>query len=101
MDSRVSFLRVGGWTSHQDSMPGCAETVVNTMVFIRFPVLRMLEVWVPRGRVRVSFGSLGGFLVTLGSLFLVFEGPGKRLEFRRIFKDSLGSPRSRDTPSGW
>ena len=78
-------------------MPGCAENIVNTMVFMRFPVLRKLEVWVPRGRVRVSFG---GFLVTLGSLFLVFEGPGKRLKFRWIFKDSRRGPKSWD-PTQW
>ena len=35
--------------------------------------------------------------MTLGSLFLVFEGPGKRLEFRWIFKDSLGTPGSEAT----
>ena len=58
MDSRVSFLRFGG--GHHDSMPGCAENVVNTMLFIRFPVLRKLEVWVSRGRVRVSFGRVSG-----------------------------------------
>ena len=39
--------------------------------------------------------------MTLGSLFLVFEGPGKRLEFRWIFKDSLEGPDPGTAPSGW
>ena len=47
--TELVFFAIWEWTSHQDSMPGCAENVVNTMVFIRFPVLRKLEVLVSRG----------------------------------------------------
>ena len=78
-------------------MPGCAENIVNTLVFIIFPVLRKLEVWVSRG----GFGChLGGFLVTPGSLFPVFEGAGKLLEIEWIFMDSRGGPKSCAPPGG-
>ena len=38
--------------------------------------------------------------MTLGALFLIFEGIGSRLEFRWFSRDSLGDPRSRE-PSQW
>ena len=63
MDSRVSFLRFGGGHHTRIRCPDVlkdAESVVNTMVCIRFPVLRKLEVWVSRGRVQVSFGRVSG-----------------------------------------
>ena len=43
MDSRVGFSEIWEWTSHQDVMPGCVENAVNTVVFVRFPVLKKLE----------------------------------------------------------
>ena len=43
MDSRVGFLEIWEWTSQQDAMRGCGENVVNTSVFVRFPVLKKLE----------------------------------------------------------
>ena len=79
-------------------MPGCAENVVNTMVSSDFQFSGSWSFRCPGG----GFGChLGGFLVTLGSLFLVFEGPGKMLEFRWIFKDSLEGPDPENPPSGW
>ena len=63
-------------------MPGCAENVVNTMVFIRCPVLRKLEVWVPRGRVRVSFGRVSG---DPGVTFSRFRGCRKAIGYRMDF----------------
>ena len=76
-------------------LPGesaCAETIVKTVVFIRFPLLRELEFWMDRG----GFGHhVERFLVPLETLLVIFEGIGSRLEFCWFFRDSLGDPRLR------
>ena len=41
---------------------------------------------------QLSGAHFGGLLATMGSLFLVFEGTRKMLEFRRIF-DECRRPR--------
>ena len=48
MGSRVSFLAIRDWKSGRDLMLGCAETTINTYVFVRFHFLSSL-------RIRVSF----------------------------------------------
>ena len=77
------------WTWHQDAMSGCVQNIVNTMVFVRFTVLRKFEFLMSREGFGFHFGRL---LATMGSLFFVFEGTRKMLEFRRIF-DECRRPR--------
>ena len=36
--SRVVLFVIRGWKSHPHPVPGCAENIVNTVVFIRFHV---------------------------------------------------------------
>ena len=36
--SRVVLFVIRGWKKHPHPVPGCAENIVNTVVFIRFHV---------------------------------------------------------------
>ena len=49
-------------------------------------------IWCPAGGIWLTFWSL---LVTLGSLFLIFWGPGDRLEFWWFLRGALEGPRLR------
>ena len=60
------------------SVVGRAENIVNIVVFVRFHFFTCLVNWMISNRLLV-FGS---FLGTLGSLFLICEGPGSRSEIR-------------------
>jgi hypothetical protein len=61
--------------------------------FHRIPRFGLIADW----RVlREGLGSpFGRFLVTLGSILVVWEGPGNRLEFRWILGSPLEHPKSR------
>ena len=69
-----------------ESEVGCAENMINTMVFERFHFFTCLVNWMISNRLLdVLFGS---FLGTLGLLFLICEGLGVGLKFY----DFLGIP---------
>ena len=41
-------------------MPGCAENIVKTLVFMEFQVLKECEFWASLGLLRVSFWKVSG-----------------------------------------
>ena len=62
------------------SVVGCAENIANTMDFERF---HFCHVFSELDDIQSTFGCLFySFLGTLGSLFLICEGPGSRSEIR-------------------
>ena len=74
---RVAFVAIWVGKSQWVSMPGCAETIINTVVFVRFHFSSCLVNWVSSERL------LDLFLVVWGlrwPLFLAFEGLGSMLE---------------------
>jgi hypothetical protein len=59
------------------SVVGCAESIINRMVFNRFRFFTYLVDWM----IQLAFGWLfNSFLCALDSLFLIFEGLGSRSE---------------------
>ena len=56
------------------SVVGRVENIANTVVFVRFHFFTFLVNWM------ISNRLFGGFLNTLGSLFLICEGLGSRSE---------------------
>lgn len=65
MDVRgqIYFFVICEWTWHHDAMPGSVQNMMNTMLFIRSPVLGKLQFEMCRGMLWVSlwevFGDLG------------------------------------------
>ena len=57
------------------SVVGCAENIINTVVFVRFHFFTYLVNWLIFNRLLGVF--FGRFLGTLGLLFLAFEGLGE------------------------
>ena len=67
-----------------DTAVGCAEHVLNTMVFVS---LHFFQLFSKLDAVQLSFGCLfGSFLETLGSLFLICERLGGMVEIRSFYK---------------
>ena len=80
VSSEVCILMSLGEKMVAGSVVGCAENIINTMVFVRFHFLHVCSELVG---IQSTFGCLfSRFLGTLGSLFLIFEGLGSRSENR-------------------
>ena len=62
--SRVGFLGIWAWKSPENTRLGCAETIVNIDVFVRFHFFNCLAILVSSGRllnlILVAFGVPGG-----------------------------------------
>ena len=73
------FVGLGEEMTPQSEV-GCAENILNTVVFERFNFFLVLS---ELDAIQSTFGCLfGSFLGTLGSLFLICESPGSRSEIR-------------------
>ena len=48
--SRVGFLGIWAWKSPENTRLGCAETIVNTVVFVRFHIFMFFVNWVSTWR---------------------------------------------------
>ena len=63
MGSWVVFLVIWEWKFHANLVLGCAETAINTMVFMSFHFFSYLRIWVSSGRILdsilVAFWCLG------------------------------------------
>jgi hypothetical protein len=72
------FLMIQGWKCCLHAVAACARTTVKPVVFEWFHFFTFSLIWCPVGGIWLTFWCL---LVTLGALFLMFMGPGDRVEF--------------------
>ena len=75
---RGMFLMILGWKCCLNAVVECVKTIVKTMVFNDFTFSTYSLISCPVEGIWLTFLCL---LVTLGSLFLTFEGIGIRVEF--------------------
>ena len=80
--SRSMFLMILGWKCCLNAVSVCAITIIKLWFLNGFTFSTYSEILCPEGGLWVTFRCL---LVTLGALFLIFEGLGDRLEIWWFF----------------